>query len=204
MSKIHINIIPDGNENNYLMFVKKFTGMGIAEIKNRMIHEQSLATRDSFDEDHKIIDFITGIEKLGGAVRLYEEFEGELEELPLSHFYNLMERNQGIRADTDKMTTLESTKILAVIPAENLDLARQYKVIGLDKGDVIVEFEYDLGLKDFIGMIGRENIDIEFYQVDAGNVHFDKTDKISVSEILDLLNLRRKESIAEQPYRVKR
>ncbi len=189
MSQILIGIIPDGNENSYLMFVKKFTGMGIAEIKNRIIHEQSLATWDSFTEDQKITDFISGIEKLGGAIRLYEEFEGELEELPLSRFYNLMERNQGIRDYTDRMTTLESTKILVAIPAENLDLAREYKVIGSDNKNVMIEFEYDLGLKDFIGMISRENIDIEFYQVDAGEVHFDETDKISVREILDLLSL---------------
>lgn len=189
MSQIHISIIPDGNENSYLLFVKKFTGMGIAEIKKRIIHEQSLATWDSFAEDQKITDFITGIEKLGGAVRLYEEFEGELEELPLSYFYNLMGRNQGIRDDTDKMTTLESTKILAVIPAKNQDLTSEYKIIGSDKEIAMIEFEYDLGLKDFIDRISRENIDIEFYQVDAGDVHFDETDKISVGEILDLLNL---------------
>lgn len=66
MSKIHISIIPDGNENSYLMFVKKFTGMGIAEIKNRITSEQSLATWDSFDEDQKIIDFIAGIKKWAG------------------------------------------------------------------------------------------------------------------------------------------
>ncbi len=181
MSKIHINIIPDSNENNYLRFIKKFTCMGIAEIKNRMIHEQSLAIWDSFDEDNKIIDFISGIEKMGGAVRLYEESEGELEELPLSRFYNLMERNQGIRADTDKMTTLESTKILAVIPAANQHLTGEYKVIRSDKENVIIEFEYDLGLKDFIDRISRENIEVEFYQVDADEVHFDETDKISVA-----------------------
>lgn len=189
MSKIHIGIIPDGNENSYLMFVKKFTGMGIAEIKNRIIHEQSISTWDSFAEDQKITDFISGIEKLGGAVRLYEEFQGELEELPLSRFYNLMERNQGIRDYTDRMTTLESTKILVAIPAKNLNLAHEYQVIGLDKGNVMIEFQYDTSLKDFIGMISRENIEVEFYQVDADDVYFDETDKISVREILDLMNL---------------
>ncbi len=189
MSKIHIGIIPDGKENNYLMFVKKFTGMGIAEIKNRMIHEQSLAKWDSFDEDNKIIDFISGIEKMGGAVRLYEESEGELEELPLSYFHNLMGRNQDIRDQIDKTVILETTKILAVIPSRHLDPVHEYKVIGSDKETIIIELQYDLRLKKFITMISRENIEVEFYQVDADEVHFGETDKINVSELADLMNL---------------
>jgi hypothetical protein len=171
------------------MFVKKYTGIGIAEIKNRIIREQPLAAWDSLAEDQKIIDFITGIEKLGGAVRLYEEFEAKFEELPLSRFYNLMERNQGIRDDVDRETTLESTKILAAIPAKNRDLAREYKVIGSDNENVIIEFQYDLDLKDFIGMISRQNIGVEFYQVAVDDVHFDETDKISAGEIVELMNL---------------
>lgn len=53
MSNIHVKIISDGNENHYLMFIKKFTGMGISEIKNRIIHDQVLIVMDSFDEDQK-------------------------------------------------------------------------------------------------------------------------------------------------------
>ena len=120
---------------------------------------------------------------------MYEEFEGKLEELPLSHFYNLMERNQGIRDDIDRETTLESTNILVAIPPKNLDSSHKYKVIGSDKENVTIEFEYDLNLKEFIDMTSRQNIEVEFYQVGADEVQFDETDQISVSEILDLMNL---------------
>ena len=43
---------------------------------------------------------------------------------------------------------MESTKILVAIPPKNLDSSQKYKVIGSDKENVTIEFEYDSSLKD--------------------------------------------------------
>lgn len=189
MSKICIKILKDNNQNKYLMFVKKFIGEGISNIKSKIDNDQYVATFDSFDEDNKIKEFIQGIEKLGGTVKLFEEYCGDIDELALENFYNLLERNEEIRRQTQDFTELECTKIIAVIDKKYINLNdSHYKILGNRGDSLVLEFDYDETLKVFINMLISNNIDAVLYQIGYDEVSFDEEDRIDVGEILPLIN----------------
>lgn len=188
MSTIHVQINNDGNANRYLVFVKKATGLGFSEIKERIRKGQYVASFDSMDKEGQAAEFVKGIAKLGGTVGLYQEFRGTVEELSSEHFWNLLKRNDRISQQTQVFKDFETTKVIAVTKRDSAYL-EGYTVKLLEGSHVIIEFDYNEKLWNFIQLVIDEEPEVKFYQVDLEDSHFDDEDKVSREKLLEWIDL---------------
>lgn len=74
MSKIAIKIIPDGKPNKYLVSLRKYTSLGITEIKTKIENKDFFAETDANDIDdmQKLRGLINNLLKLGAKVKIFD------------------------------------------------------------------------------------------------------------------------------------
>ncbi|MEH6949675.1 hypothetical protein V7068_22060 [Bacillus sp. JJ634] len=77
MSKIAITISPNGEFNKYLVPLRKFTGLGITEIKNKIENIDFFAETDANDIDdmQNLKELVDNLLKLGAEVKIYDSDE---------------------------------------------------------------------------------------------------------------------------------
>lgn len=186
--RILVKIVQDDNLNRYLMFVKKFTGLGISEIRDKLMNGQEVAAFDSFDEGEKVREFIDGIEKLGGTVKLYE-FDGDRTEvLSLDHFNNLIDRNDQIREEQQDFTDMECTKIMASIDQRYVEPKECHHVRQYEGNLAILEFEFNEALKDFIYRVMDHHLAVQLYQLDLEDTQLNEADRVDIEDIARLVS----------------
>lgn len=99
MSKIVIKISPNGTLNNYIVPLRKDTGLGITDIKNKIENEDWFAETDANDIDdmQSLKELVDNLLELGAKVKIFESDEygeGIFDYQEISHqkFINHMKR----------------------------------------------------------------------------------------------------------------
>ncbi|TDL32773.1 hypothetical protein E2R51_08855 [Jeotgalibacillus sp. S-D1] len=74
MSKIAIKILSAIKSNDYLILTKKYTGLGLSEIKNRIDHNDLIVEIDANDieEMEQLKLYIDNVNKLGLDVKILD------------------------------------------------------------------------------------------------------------------------------------
>lgn len=77
MSKIAIKISPNEELNKYLVPLRKFTGLGIAEVKNKIKNNGIFAETDANDIDamQNLKVLVDNLVKLGAEVKIFDSDE---------------------------------------------------------------------------------------------------------------------------------
>lgn len=104
MTRIFMTLQSESN-SNLLMTIKKHTGLGLSEIKNRIGNNKPLieVSFANSDEMEKIKDIIEDLNKHNAKFKLFEQDEDYKEELPLEHFMNSFEMSRQIVEDRERM-----------------------------------------------------------------------------------------------------
>lgn len=77
MSKVAIKISPNGALHTYIVPLRKYTGLGITDIKNKIENEDCFAETDANDIDdmQKLKGLVDNLLNLGAKVKLFESDE---------------------------------------------------------------------------------------------------------------------------------
>ncbi|WP_144933199.1 hypothetical protein [Paenibacillus sp. 32O-W] len=100
-----------------LQFVRRYTALGLSEIKERLQSYKIILTLDIHDEEEKdkLLQFIRDANKLGLSLDFMEQTgEGEFEDISEDMLWNAMDRWEGISRNTETEMFLEKGPILTV------------------------------------------------------------------------------------------
>ncbi|SDN08713.1 hypothetical protein SAMN04488137_3447 [Fictibacillus solisalsi] len=77
MSTMAIKILPDGPVSKYIVPIRKSTGLGITDIKNKIENKDLLAETDAddIDEMENLKDLVDDLIKLGANVKIFDSDE---------------------------------------------------------------------------------------------------------------------------------
>lgn len=93
------------SNSNLLMIIKKHTGLGISEIRDRISNDKPLMEVNFVNnvEMEKMKDIVEDLIKYNANFKLFEQDEDYKEELPLEHFMNSFEMSRQIAEDRERM-----------------------------------------------------------------------------------------------------
>ncbi|ANY75209.1 hypothetical protein BBD41_23010 [Paenibacillus ihbetae] len=190
MSKIQMIIeISSDSSNKLVPLLRKYTGLGITDIKNRLDSKQSLLTFNSLDEDDcKVVNtIIARAQQLGGEIKLLDEDFSE--ELSLEHFRNLQNQHKETSRYLQDISDLECSKIRIQMKREALtDVVNRissFTVINHNQDHIVMESEYSSELMELLQKIVDHQVDASIYQVEMDQETLDAEDKVSAHVILD-------------------
>ncbi|MDM5155476.1 hypothetical protein QUF88_17210 [Bacillus sp. DX1.1] len=77
MSKVAIRISPNGSLNKYIVLLRKYTSLGITEIKNKIENKDFFAETDANDTDEMedLKELVDNLLKLGAEVEIFDSDE---------------------------------------------------------------------------------------------------------------------------------
>ncbi|MCM3784957.1 hypothetical protein M3231_18465 [Neobacillus mesonae] len=183
MSNIHIKIHSVDQPAKLIPLLRKYTALGISEIKNRIGSGQSVFTFNALDEDECEIanKIIMGIPALGGEVKLFDDDE----ELTLDLYWNLQQQREETSKYLQDIVDLQNTKILISLDEKFLgmigDTCTVFSTLG---NDIILESEMNNRLMDLLQTIVDDQVPAKVYQVEQYEEGFDEDDEVSPNEIL--------------------
>ncbi|OOC62615.1 hypothetical protein [Paenibacillus ihbetae] len=190
MSKIQMIIeISSDSSNKLVPLLRKYTGLGITDIKNRLDSKQSLLTFNSLDEDDcKVVNtIIARAQQLGGEIKLLDEDFSE--ELSLEHFRNLQNQHKETSRYLQDISDLECSKIRIQMKREALtDVVNRissFTVINHNQDHIVIESEYSSELMELLQIIVDHQVDASVYQVEMDQETLDAEDEVSAHVILD-------------------
>lgn len=190
MSKIQMIIeISSDSSNKLVPLLRKYTGLGITDIKNRLDSKQSLLTFNSLDEDDcKVVNtIIARAQQLGGEIKLLDEDFSE--ELSLEHFRNLQNQHKETSRYLQDISDLECSKIRIQMKREALtDVVNRissFTVINHNQDHIVIESEYSSELMELLQKIVDHQVDASVYQVEMDQETLDAEDEVSAHVILD-------------------
>ncbi|NPC91701.1 hypothetical protein HOO54_05480 [Bacillus sp. WMMC1349] len=106
MYKICMKIIPDNKLNKYAVPLRKYTNLGISQIKNKIEHNEVLAETHAkdFDELEKLKELINKLLDLGAKVKIFDndiygERDYNYQEISYEEFNNTINRLKEIAED---------------------------------------------------------------------------------------------------------
>ncbi|WP_026593070.1 hypothetical protein [Bacillus sp. UNC437CL72CviS29] len=106
MSKIAIKISPNGPFNKYAVSLRKYTGLGVTEIKNKIENKDFFAETDANDIDdmENLKGLVDNLLKLGAEVKIFASDEyGEgifnYQEISYDEFINNIDRLKEIMGE---------------------------------------------------------------------------------------------------------
>lgn len=171
----------------FIPVLRKHTGLGIAELTDRLLNEQSIITFNSQDDDEceVVNNIITAIQKLGGTIKLLDEDSSE--EMSVEQFLNIQESHAETSKYLQDLTDLEITKIFVVIP-NNYSILRDgdgYTSVHEDRDHVVLEYDFNHSLMRLLQSIIDLQVRVRVYQVESDQDSYNDEDEVSPVELLE-------------------
>lgn len=172
----------------FIPVLRKYTGLGIAELTNRFLNEQTIITFNSHDNDEceVVNNIITAVQELGGTIKLFDEDSSE--EMSVEQFWNIQESNAETSKYLQDLTDLEITKIFVVIPHGSLSILSDgdgYRSVHEDGDHNVLEYDFNHSLMRLLQSVIDLQVSARVYQVESDQDTFNDEDEVSPVELLD-------------------
>lgn len=173
----------------FIPLLRKHTGLGIVEITDRLLNEQSIITFNSHDNDEceVVNNIITAVQELGGTIKLIDEDSSE--ELSLEQFLNIQESHAETSKYLQDLTDFEITKIVIVIPHGSFSILSEdgngYTSVHEDGDHIVLEYDFNHSLMRLLQSVIDLQVRARVYQVESDQDTFNDEDEVSPLELLD-------------------
>jgi len=191
ISKIHMKLSRVDSPIKFIPVLRKHTGLGIADLTNRLLNEQSIITFNSHNNDESEVanHIITAVQELGGTIKLFDEDSGE--DLSIEQFLNIQESNAETSKYLQDLTDIEISKIFVVIPHGSppiLSDSDGYTSVHEDKDHTVLEYEFNHSLMRLLQSIIDLQVCSRVYQVESDQNSYNDEDEVSPLKLLDNYN----------------
>lgn len=107
VSVMHLVIMQDENQMKYIPIIRKYTNLGVFEIKKRIGNSSPLLKHQLFDndaDDKKLIKLVNELINMGAEIKLYEN---ELyQEVSVEYLLNRFDRHKEVQSQNQRLDDL--------------------------------------------------------------------------------------------------
>lgn len=109
MSVMHLVIKQSENQMKYIPIIRKYTNLGVFEIKKRIENRGSILKYKLFDndaEDKKVIKLINELISMGAEIKLYENELVKDQEISVKYLMNRFDRYKEVQSQNQRLDDL--------------------------------------------------------------------------------------------------
>lgn len=109
VSVMHLVIKQSENQMKYIPIIRKYTNLGVFEIKKRIENSSPILKYKLFDndaEDKKVIKLINELISMGAEIKLYENELVKDQEISVKYLMNRFDRYKEVQSQNQRLDDL--------------------------------------------------------------------------------------------------